>query len=131
METSGWRLRRQAYAKSCSTPTHRTLRILADCFHGQVVQGLAASREEEEDCPLYDPGGTPALRDPPLLLHHVLHARTRARALGCLPKHHSQIERKTKPVKTLRDEKASFRKVTGLVQIKYLCGDSLFSSIWI
>ncbi|KAK3877126.1 hypothetical protein Pcinc_018131 [Petrolisthes cinctipes] len=43
LDSTCWRRRRQAYAKSCSTPTHRTLRILADYFQGHIDHGLTAS----------------------------------------------------------------------------------------
>lgn len=43
VENPGWRRRRQAYAKSCSTPTTRTLRLLADYIQGRLPHSLSVS----------------------------------------------------------------------------------------
>ncbi|MPC76022.1 hypothetical protein E2C01_070423 [Portunus trituberculatus] len=43
LESAGWRRRRQAYAKSCSTPTTRTLRLLADYIQGRLPHSLSVS----------------------------------------------------------------------------------------
>ncbi|KAK4303514.1 hypothetical protein Pmani_024483 [Petrolisthes manimaculis] len=64
------------------------------CVSSSDSQVIRVSLEEDSEQEGVEGNGWGCLspRDTPLLLHHVLNARTRARALGVLPKHHSQVE---------------------------------------